>query len=1017
MRSKFKWILTLLIAVSMQYSFAQEKTITGSVTDVSGSALAGANVQIQGAARKTQTGYDGKFLIKSSVGDVLVFSFIGMQEITRTVGAANTINVKLAGGDIKLAEVVIEGYKTTTKSKSTSATKVISSDQIENRPNANVLSVLQGQMAGVNITSGSGQPGSAPSVLIRGAGSINGNTEPLYVIDGFPTTAENYRSMNPNDFETSTVLKDASALAAYGSRGSNGVLVFTTRKGKVGGAKSQFRYSSNYGITQLQDARYNRSNAKQMLTLQKIRNIAPGSTLTTEQIAAYNIDTNWVGFFFRDGTTSDHNLSFENSAKNVGTFTSLNYLDQNGILDNTGLKRFTFRNNINGKSNDEKFTYMVNTAVGFSKNNESGSLGTGAINRNVVLGAYQGLPFLDPNRYEGSIWTINEFNTTPGLSATPYMIMDRLKTWDRFLQETKIDVATDFGYKINSDFAIKTRVNGSVIDNRVNEYESPDSFNAILFSSTPGVALSEGGNFNGAEFILQRREFYFNNLYQVVYNKNVGKHTFDASANMEYNHSRLTSNNITQRGLNPLLWTPNTGAGWIGDVAANDFFVPTVTASQLRRDLISYFGLFDYDYNNIFGLSASYRTDGTSIVAPVNKFLPTFSFGGRVNFDRMSFMKGTTFNVLKLRASYGSTGNDRVNAGTVFAGINPPLFANSFSQANNVYAGQLGSIIRLGDPNLRWEPTFSANVGVDFALAQNRVRGAVDVYNRKTTELFIDVPVSAVVGAQSIRANSDASLTNSGVEIDLAFDVAKNANFKFTLRMNGSYNKNFAAGIVANNGRIRDGNIITQNNGPINEFFVVPFTGVNPATGNLWFRGADGNNTENPFDTDRVATGKNRIPVYQGGFGYDLEYKGFYSSTLFTFVKDVWRFDFDESSLYNPANISQFVVSEDLLNAWTPTNTNTNVPALGASNLGFTASDRFLRDASYLRMRNLQVGYRFSKNQLKGVFIKSLAFNLQAENLITVTKWRGFDAESNRTGDQVQYPTPKIFTFGIDLKF
>jgi hypothetical protein len=585
------------------------------------------------------------------------------------------------------------------------------------------------------------------------------------------------------------------------------------------------------------------------------------------------------------------------------------------------------------------------------------------------------------------------------------------------LQETKIDIATEFGYKITSDLSAKMRLNGSVIDNRVNEYESPDSFNAILFSSTPGVALSQGGNFNGTEFILQRREFYFNNLYQLVYNKKVQNHTFDFSANMEYNHSRLIANNITQRGLNPLLWTPNTGAGWVADVDTNDFFVPTVTAAQLRRDMISYFGLFDYDYNDLFGLSASYRYDGASIVSAANRFLPTYSVGGRINIDKMNFMQDSGFNVLKLRASYGSTGNDRVTSGTVFAGINAPLFANSFSQANNIYAGQVGTTIALGDPQLRWEPTFAANVGLDFAFAKNRVRGTVDFYDRVTRELFIDVPVSAVVGASFIRANSDATLTNRGVELDLAFEIVKNQDFRFTLKMNGSYNKNFAGSILASNGQIREGDLLTQNGGPIREFFVVPYAGVNPATGNLWFRGANGANTENPFDTDRVATGKNRIPVYQGGFGYDLSYKGFYSSSLFTFVQDVWRFDFDEQGLYNPARINQFVVSKDLLNAWTPTNTGSNTPALGASNLGFTASDRFLRDASYLRMRNIQIGYRFDKEQLRGIFIKSLAFNVQAENLLTITKWRGFDAESNRSGDQAQYPTPRIFTFGIDLKF
>ena len=219
MRSKFKWILTLLVAFTMQFSFAQEKTITGSVTDASGNAVAGANVTVQGTPKKVQTGFDGKFTIKSSVGDVLIFSFVGMQEIRRTVAASSVLNVKMTNQVTeKLTEVIVQGYRTVTKKSAVVSSASLSGKSLELRPNANVLNTIQGQLAGVNVTAGSGQPGAKPTIIIRGLGTLNGNSDPLYVIDGFPSNSDNFRSINPNDIASFDVLKDAAAISEYGSR-------------------------------------------------------------------------------------------------------------------------------------------------------------------------------------------------------------------------------------------------------------------------------------------------------------------------------------------------------------------------------------------------------------------------------------------------------------------------------------------------------------------------------------------------------------------------------------------------------------------------------------------------------------------------------------------------------------------------------------------------------------------------------------------------------------------------------
>ncbi|MEM0541197.1 SusC/RagA family TonB-linked outer membrane protein [Flavobacterium sp. j3] len=1021
MRSKFKWIFTLLLAFSMQFSFAQEKTVTGVVSDKTGP-IPGANVVVKGTTRSTQTDFDGKFSIKAKAGEVLLISFVGMSDKAVTVGAANNYSVTLADG-VALDEVVVQGYRTTTKSRSVIAEQTVDSKTIENRPNANVLNTLQGQLAGVNITASTGQPGARSSVVIRGIGTFNGNNDPLYVIDGFPTNADNFRSINPNDIESVTVLKDASATSQYGNRGTNGVILITTKRPALGGSKTSFRYSSTYGLAVLQTPKYDYANTNEQLRIERAFGLGRGAGLTDEEINAITTDTDWVDVFFRPANTVNHNFSFETSSENMSSFTSIGYTDQDGILDTTGLQRFNFRNNTGGKTADGKFTYQVATGFGYSKNNEATNLGEGAINRNYVLGAFLSLPYYSPDEYQGSVWTLDLFNNTPGLEATPFMLIDKLKKYANLTEEARFDVATEFAYKLSNDFTIRTRLNGLLQTNRFFQSEFPDSFNALLFSSTQGIPTFEGGNFNGFEDINNRREFNFNNLYQLEYNKQFGKHKINASLNYEYNHARINTDNQRQRGLDPIFFVPNTGAGYVADNAANDFYGPVASASNIRTDLLSYFALVDYDFDGKYGISGTIRRDGSSRFAAQYRWGNFWSVGARWNLDKEAFMDNVNFiDVLKLRASIGTTGNQRIVDGTAFAGVQPPLFIDSFALGNNAYNGQQGYNFNFAFPRTQWETTEQFNIGLDFDMFK-KLRGSIEFYNRTTVDSYISIPTSASFGTDTVRGNSDADLTNRGLELNLAYDLVKNDNLQFTVRLNGSYNKNSVDGILTNNGRIVTTDtagytFITQNGGSLQEAFVYDYIGVNPANGNLLFADVNGNPTENPTSVDRKATGKNFIPTYQGGFGFDFEYKGFFASTTFTYVLDTWRFDQDEENLFDVANIGQFVNSSQMLNAWTPTNTNTNVPSLDATNLPATGdSDRFLRDASYLRLRNAQVGYRLPSKYLSKTFISSLAFTLQGENLFTVTKWKGFDAESNRTSDFYQYPTPRIYTFGIDVKF
>lgn len=1017
MRSKFKWIFTLLVAFTMQFSFAQDKTVTGIVSDELGPAI-GATVTVKGTKNVVATDFDGKYSISAKSGDVLEFSYLGMKQ-TVTVGTANSYNVTLKS--VELKDVVVQGYRTVTKKSAVTSVATVDSKTIENRPNANAVNTIQGQLAGVNIATGTGQPGAKSTVIIRGVGSISGTSDPLYVIDGFPTTSDNFRTINSNDIESMTVLKDAAAVAEYGNRGSNGVIVVKTKQGKFGEAKTSFRYSSQFGVGYLQNPRYKYSNAKQLLKIEQNFGAGIGASLTDAEIAAWDVNTDWVDYFFRPTTSTSHNLNIETSNSNFSSFTSLGYFDQDGILESTGLKRFTLRNNVNGKSANNKFKYQVNTAFGYSKNNEATNLGSGAINRNYVTGAFLGAPYISPDEWQGSASAFDFYNNTPGLLATPIMLIDKLKTYENLTEESRFDVATDFSYEVIKDLTLRTRINGQLLENRFFQAEFPNSFNALLFSNTVGVSSLDGGAFNGFEDINQRREFYFNNLWQINYKKEIGRHTFNLNANMEYNHSRLNVDNQRQRGLVDGVFVPNTGAGYVADQGTNDLYGPTHSASQLRNDLISYFGSVDYDFDKKYGVVASLRRDGTSRFIEDKQWGTFWSVGGRWNVDEESFMDNVSFiNLLKLRTSYGTTGNQRIVDGTAFAGINPPAFADIYSVTNNTYNGGQGAGISFGFPALQWETTTQWNVGADFEMFNGRLRGVFDYYNKETSDLFLSNPVTPSSGTTSLTRNTDVLITNSGIELNLAYDLLKTDDMKLTVKANGSMNKNEVSNYNLNNGQLFDstGLFVSQNGGQILEPYVYHYIGVNPVNGNLLFEDANGNPTENPVQADRKAAGVNYLPVYQGGFGFDFDYKGFFASALFTYAFDVERFDYDLESLYDTGSIGQFVVSPDMLNAWTPTNTNTNVPALNATNLGLDdLSDRFLVDASYIRVRNIQVGYNIPQRFLDKSFIKSMSLTLQGENLYNFTKWKGFDPESNRREDYASYPTPRLFTFGVDIKF
>lgn len=1018
MKSKFTWILTLCLAFFIQFSFAQEKTVSGTVTSKSDQmTMPGVNVVVQGTSRGVQTDFNGEFSIKASVGERLVISIVGSKPVTIVVGAQNRINVQLEDDTTVLENVIVEGYNVTkTKAKSNVASVTVSSKTIEGRPNASFIQTLQAQVSGLNITSGTGQPGGNSQIIIRGTGSINGKVEPLFVIDGIPLNSDNFRSINPDDIESVSVLKDAGATSIYGNRGANGVIIVKTRKGNFDSALG-IKYSSTTGFSTLQKTKYNLMNSQELLTTERAYGRGRGFTtgpnggpMTDAQIAAAP-NTDWNDYFFRTGVTQNHVLSLSAGGKNMTSFTSLGYFDQQGILKGSDLKRFSFRSNISGKSNNEKLTYSTTTSINFSRRNEANAIGTGGVNQNYVLGANNSAPYITPSEYSTSAQLFADYGTQGGtLLLTPLFLIDKLKTFENRIDELKGLINIEGGYKITKDLSIGTSVALDYTQQNLYTWQSPSAFNSLLFAGAATAPEFEDQLFERDAAITSNTRLNYNRTFNE-------KHTVNAGAYVEYIKAHRNGFNFRQRGLNPKTTSPGAGTGYILDGPVNDRFVPTVGAFKQETGLFSYFGTADYDYDSKYGFGATIRRDASSRFAGDNRWGTFYSLSGRWNIDKEAFMQGSVINALKLRGSYGTSGNQDVLNGTYLALNNTrELYTTGVG-----YNGTQSFILsQLAVPDLRWETTAQANIGLDFEIFQSRLSGSFDVYRKKTTDLFIPVPLSAVNATGTINANFGA-LENKGVEATLNYDLIKSANgFNLTLNFNGAYNKNTILDIAGTTGLIDNGTTVIQEGVTIDEFFLTRYQGVNPANGNLLFLNAAGEITENPNPTvDRVLTGKSRIPLYQGGFGFDSSYKGFFLTTNFSYAAEVYRIDFDLQGLQNPTNnVGVFNISADLLNAWTADNRVTDIPALRAANYAAqNNSDRYLVDASYVRLRFASFGYDVPKKLLDKTPFKTVKAFVQGENLVTFSKWRGWDAESPRTADQYQYPTPKIVSVGLQLEF
>jgi TonB-dependent starch-binding outer membrane protein SusC len=980
----------LLNLILVSFAIAQTGTITGSVTDQrTGEPLPGVNLYISQIERGAATGIDGNFSITNvPYGTYQVrVTYVGYLTLNPTVevgSASVTLDLQLREDLVGLDEIIVTGYTEQARSRITGSISTVSERQIESIPVATFEQMLQGRSPGVFITSGSGQPGTASTVRIRGSGSITGSNDPLYVMDGVPIGANDFASINPADIASIAILKDASATAQYGSRGSNGVILVTTKRGRAG--QSQIRYSSQLGVSVAGNPPFDMMNTEEKLRFEEILRTGAGwasspdnPNATRDRNELLAIDNDWADIFFRRGLTQSHDLSVSGGTETIRYFVSGGLFSQEGIGIRSELDRYSLR--VNTDINPNQYLDFGFTGQGsYSESSFTESEGGVAL-ANPFAAAYLANPYERLRRDDGSLAT--------GGGATGANAYDRLDKDTNDRNEIKF-VGQTYG-RLNIDrFTIGQEFSMDFRERYFSRWINPNSFAGGLVSQGQSGSLNRTTNrltqFTSNSHIRFRDEF-------------ADRHQIDVYVANEFIRNHFQSFGYTGYGLNPKL---GASPGSITPGTPDNNLIPNLAGATTDNTLWSVFTIADYSFDNKYNLKATLRRDGSSRFGEGNQYAWLWSFGASWIASSESFLADTDeITSLILRASYGKTGNQ--------FGIGDYERAALF--ATGSFAGESTIVPSTpGNPDLQWETAFKLNVGVDFGLFEDRITGSVDVYNEDTEDLFINQQLSRTSGFTGLDINA-GSMRNRGIEVALAGDVIRTRDLVLNLNANYSYNKNE----ITDLGQVEEfelGTSIVRVGLPLGTHYLVEWAGVDPATGAPLYRDLDGNVTTQFSDGFAKAEFGSWLPTTTGGFGLDLDWRGLAVRAQFNYSygNKIWN-----NQLFFQENhgFANFNLRRVMLDIWQQPG---DITEIQSNQFPRQFSSKDIEDASYIRFRNLMVSYnipsRFLYNQVQGIRVF-----VQGQNLHTWTAFTGFDPEEGNNIAQYSYPLPRILTAGIDINF
>ncbi len=1020
-------LCSLLLCIT---AYAQEITVTGKVT-AGGDEMPGVTVTVKGTTIGTITSIDGSYKIKVKENQSLTFSFVGYETTTIPINKRKVINVELKESTQMVDEVVITvPYGTTKKSTFTGSAGYVDAGVIEKSQVSNVSKALQGTVAGLQSFSSSGQPGSDATIIIRGVGSVKASNDPLYVVDGVPYDGT-LSSIASSDISSITVLKDAASAALYGSRAANGVIMITTKQGSKESAPS-VELSAKYGFSSRARADYDQLNTNQYFELywEAIRNermdngfsdadaaiwasknlvgklgINPYGTANPEPVGIDGKIANginplwndsWEDALSQDAHYTDLNVRVSGGSSNSRYFLSAGYMDDQGAYIGSGFKRYTLRTNVTSDIN--KWLQVGVNIAGTHSIQDYPKQDDSAITNVVLFG--RSVPSFYPI-YERDLATGEYLLDEKGnrifdygdYRASSYAKYNLVASMPHDKNEIKRDAASLRGYvQINpiEGLTYKMSVNVDYNNKTNHDYSNP----------TYGPSSITGGSVS--KYNYRTTGMTFNNVinYNHTFNKKHDMRVMAGQEYYEYNSSNFggSRTNIIMDGF----YEPDA-ASTLGDFGGY--------SDQYK--LLSFFGSAEYSYNQKYFLSASVRADGSSRFHPDNRWGTFWSVGGSWKIMQEKFMEKASEWVsnLSLRASYGAQGNDKVG---YYA------YQALFSIRNNLGESGLHAY-RLATPNLSWETNLNANIGLDFGFFNNRIRGSVEYFERKSKDLLFSKDLVQSSGFSTIDQNIGA-LKNYGWEFQLTGYPIDTKDWKWMLSVNATTYKNKITALPKD--EMWSGSKKWVKGGSLYDFYLIEWAGVNPENGNpMWYKyDNDGNRvtTEDYSSTkieDKIKCG-NSLPDLTGGIQSELTYKNFTFSTLFSYSLGGKIYNSDKVSLQSQGP-SGTGWSVDMLDRWTPENKYTDVPRLTTSpkSSWTNSSSRFLVDRSYLRLKNITLSYNVPQSLLKSISMKNATLFFQAENLFTLAKQQGLDPEQTYDGTTYyRYPAMKTISFGFNVK-
>lgn len=985
------------MALAVQFSFAQDRTVTGTVTDATGMPLPGVNVVVESTNKGTQTDFNGEYSIEASDGQFLVFSFIGFASERIAVGNKQVIDVSLGEDAAALDEVVVVGYGTQSKRTVTGNIAKLTAEDIAEVPTPSIQNTIAGKAAGVQVTQTNGKVEGGIDIRIRGVASIGAGAEPLYVLDGMPlinsSESNTGAPMNPlltissNEIESIDILKDASATAVYGSRGANGVVIITTKKGREG--KASFSVNQSYGISQPTQLR-EWLNADEYIELfTEAAERSPFGDLSGEFLEGRfdrysggtdwrnrEVDTDWQDLVFQSGYVQDADVSMSGGDAKTSYFFSGAFNDTKGIITGNELQRITARANISHQLND-RFNTGLN--ISFSRteidrvaNDNAFVTPLQAIAQPSITPAF--LPDGSPNPntlypnfllHAANSSFVTEIRRVTGRGFAEYKFFESLK------------FNTDFGY----DLYYQTE------DSWVGRNAPFQATNGEVFASSVGTESYVSSNY-----------FTYSNLFNEL-------HNVEVVAGMEYNHTDRRYQDVT--GIE----FPTDDFQTVSGAAE----ITGGSGSETGNRFLSYFTRANYAFDGKYLLNASVRRDGSSRFGAESRF-GTFSAvsAGWIISEEEFLNDSEVLSFLKIRASYGETGNANIGdfaSRGLFGGV-------SYNQRPGI------APVQAGNPLLTWESVNQLDIGLEYGFLNNRISGEIDYYKKESDGLLFNVPLPGTSGLSSIQRNIGL-MENRGVEFVLSTKNIQKEDFTWSTDFNIAQNINEVMRLPNEGADIIFGRNILREGESLSAFYLREYAGVDPENGDaLYYINAENGGRETTNDASEA----NRIVVGQpfadliAGLTNSFYFHGF--DLNFTFQGEWGASIYNSGGIYQSANADFFDnQTRDQLRRWQEPGDITDVPEARLFGANGTAhSTRYLEEADFIRLRNLNFGYTLPTAAVEEMGLTNLRIYFSGVNLLTFTDFEGYDPESRSdaggTG-QAFYSAPAAATYslGLNVKF